>query len=770
MQASASSPLGITFTESGTEIRVWAPNAKSVDLIGEFNGGSPGAGDRLTRDPASGIWSGQRSTRLRGSYGFLINGNLRRRDPYGRAVTPDHRLSFAYDPSVFDWKGAQPLNLAPQDLVIYELHIGAFYDPMPGDGRPGTFSDAIKRLDALVQLGVNCLLVMPIHEFPGMHSWGYNPSDPFAVEQAYGGPDGFKTFVQACHQRGLAVHLDIVHNHYGPDHLDLMNFDGTGKLYFYEGGERAMTPWGPRLNFDDGMVRRYVADNAMMWLREYRVDGFRWDSTINIRACNQGRTPLNTGATMLEEINARIRQEFPDRLSIAEDSLDIGSFHGSWDYDFHHQVVPVLSARRDEDRDLGALVSALSARPAGMFRVVYIDNHDEAGKLNGQFRIASDVHRERPESDYARRLCGLGAVLTLTAPGVPLIFMGNEMQESGTFHEDQILDWGNWKKHEGMVLLHRDLIRLRRNLDGAGGALKGSEIDLQLRGRDQKCLVYTRWDAAHPEARMVIAMNLSSQTVENLSVKFPAGGGWSTVLNTEWSRYGGSHRGAGESPFSLTEDRPLAQVRLTPYSARIFAPMKPARGAPAPAPAAPAPTEPEPDRPLFSFFGDVRLAGDLDQLQPAGVNMKLVEDNQWEFHGTLGPADHPTLAIASEGAVKTRWGLPYVDTIRLPFEGTLKRGGVPLRVDGTMQGHYRVKFNEQSMYCRIEATDQAPPPPEIRVWTNQKGQKVKATLLAVEGDTVTLRRETGQEISVSLETLSEVDRQYIQQSRHLLSR
>jgi len=387
----AQPPMGVTESGDETAVRVWAPHARSVDLVGDFNGWNAQGSSRLAREGDSGIWSTVlKRTLPKGAYQFRINGDLPRRDPYARAVSPDGKNSLFYPPSDFAWDGDHPVEQNLEDLVIYEMHVGCFHDPRPQDGLPGTFYDALKRLDHLVDLGVSCVQLMPVHEFPGQHSWGYNPSDLFAVEQAYGGPDGLKTFVKECHRRGLAVHLDIVHNHYGPLNLDLLRFDGSGNatdggIYFYDGAGINMTPWGPRVKFDEPMVRRFIQDNALMWLSEYHVDGFRWDSTVNIRAYDNGNRAIPAGLQMLQDINIALGEQFPGRLSIAEDSLGIGNFHASWDYDFHHSVVPVLKARNDEDRHVSSLAGALSSAPA-MPRVVYA-----AGQRCGPLRS-----RKRP--------------------------------------------------------------------------------------------------------------------------------------------------------------------------------------------------------------------------------------------------------------------------------------------------------------------------------------------------------------------------------------
>ena len=156
-------------------------------------------------------------------------------------------------------------------------------------GHPGTFDSAIEKFPYLKELGINAIEVMPIMEFSGDFSWGYNPSHPFAVESIYGGPDAFKRFVKAAHEHGIAVIVDVVYNHFGPADLDLWRFDGwsendKGGIYFYN-DRRSQTPWGEtRPDYGRGEVRQYLRDNALMWLEEYHVDGLRWDMIIYIKS------------------------------------------------------------------------------------------------------------------------------------------------------------------------------------------------------------------------------------------------------------------------------------------------------------------------------------------------------------------------------------------------------------------------------------------------------------------------------------------------------
>ena len=207
-----STPYGAGGT--GVTFRVWAPNATNVTVKGQFNGNSNTA-NPLFSEGTNGVWSVDVTNAVVGhAYKYFINGTLNKQDPRGRSEVSSTGNTYIYNTTNFNWSGDTfvSTNVPLNDAVIYELNIGTFNDTGSG---PGTFVTATNRLPYLKQLGITAVEVMPINEFPGDYSWGYNPSDMFGVESAFGGPDGFKKFVKACHSFGIAVLVDVVHNHYG---------------------------------------------------------------------------------------------------------------------------------------------------------------------------------------------------------------------------------------------------------------------------------------------------------------------------------------------------------------------------------------------------------------------------------------------------------------------------------------------------------------------------------------------------------------------------
>ncbi len=367
--------MGAIALERGTAFRVWAPNADSVSVIGNFNNWQPDA-NPMTRED-SGCWYAVIENATVGNeYRYAIrNGEttLNRIDPRVREVTNSVGNGLIHNPA-FDWQNDDFEIPAWNQLIIYETHIGTFY--RDGKQQVGTFENYIKRFDHLKKLGVNCLQVMPIAEFAGDLSWGYNPAHPYAIESAYGGVDGFRTFVREAHKAGFAVILDVVYNHFGPSDLDLWQFDGwsengKGGIYFYN-DHRSSTPWGDtRPDYGRGEVRSYIRDNAMMWLEEYHVDGLRYDMTLYIRSVDaSGTQEIPEGWGLTQWLNREIRAFKPSAITIAEDlqnnpyltkseSEGGAGFSTQWDANFVHPIRDVITQVDDASRDMNKVRDAL---------------------------------------------------------------------------------------------------------------------------------------------------------------------------------------------------------------------------------------------------------------------------------------------------------------------------------------------------------------------------------------------------------------------------
>ena len=313
--------MGSILHSQGVAFRLWAPHAEQVSVIGSFNDWD---GDRhRMQAEADGYWYINLAEADAGDqYRFLLStptGEFKRIDPYAREVTSSIGNAIVHDPS-FDWQ-EDDFQLAPwNELVIYELHVGTFNDQENLEPQ-NQFAAVSERLGYLKKLGINAIQIMPVSEFAGIRSWGYNPAHIFSVEIDYGGPMAFKKFIKRAHQVGIAVILDVVYNHLGPSDLDLWQFDGwcennRGGIYFYN-DNRANTPWGEtRPDYGRGEVRQYLLDNVLMWLEDYHIDGLRFDATQFIRKVDDsGVQDLPDGWSLLQWLNSQIAEKFAGSMS-----------------------------------------------------------------------------------------------------------------------------------------------------------------------------------------------------------------------------------------------------------------------------------------------------------------------------------------------------------------------------------------------------------------------------------------------------------------------
>ncbi|MGI4759600.1 MAG: alpha-amylase family glycosyl hydrolase [Janthinobacterium lividum] len=540
---------------TGTTFRVWAPAASAVSVVGTFNDWDK------TASPLQAEGDGNWAADLPGvkagdGYKFALTtpaGELTRNDPYARAVTNSAGHSLVFDPYDFDWEGDNFQMPAWNDLIIYELHIGTFNAKEAG--HPGTFRDVIERLGYLQSLGINCIEIMPATEFPGAYSWGYNPSNPFALESDYGGAEAFRELVKAAHQHGIAVILDVVYNHFGPGDLDLWQFDGWqedngGGIYFYNDW-RAETPWGHnRPDYGRPEVRRYIRDNALMWLEDYHCDGLRMDAIAFIRNVKGEEDPgadLPDGWSLMRWVNEEIRASQPWKITIAEDlrgnpaitaPLEGGGegFSAQWSSSFIYPMHQALTAFADVDRDMHAVSRAICTAYNGnaFQRVIYTESHDEVA--NGKSRLPEEIAPGNVENYFAKKRMVLGASLVLTAPGIPMLFQGQEFLAPGSFNDTEPLEWAWAEAHTGLTQLYRDLIALRRDLRGVTPGLRGQGCHVFHVNNDAKVIAFARWDGRPEDATIVVA-NFGNQAHEDYTIGLPDTGEWTVRFNSDWAGY-----------------------------------------------------------------------------------------------------------------------------------------------------------------------------------------------------------------------------------------
>ncbi len=583
--------MGATVVPGAVRFRVWAPYAKQVYVAGDFNAWSMSS-TPLAAEGNGNFVAEVPDARAGQKYKYVIHSaagdKIWRTDPRAQQVENSIGAGIIHDPNTYTWKAN---GSTPQfhEQVLYELHVGTFNDE-PGGG-PGTWKSASKKLDHLVDLGVNMIAVMPIAEFPGDESWGYNPSFPFAPESAYGTPEDFKAFIDEAHTRGIGVILDIVHNHYGPTDLSLWCFDGEclghGGPYFYTDW-RARTPWGDtRPDYGRNQVRDYIRDSAQQWLGEYRLDGLRWDATKFMRtATGDNNTSIPNGYSLLQYINDDSKRLFPWKILIAEDfgggnsvsqsTISGGmGFDSQWDGAFVHPIRDALRAGRDEDRSMWRVRDSIvtSYNGQGTQRVIYTESHDECA--NGKSRVPEMIAPGRADSWAARKRSALGTALVLTSPGIPMLFQGQEFLEWSGFDGNTPIDWSKATTYSTTLNLYRDLVHLRRNWHNSTRGLSGNNTNVHHVNDSGKVIAFHRWMNGGAGDDVIVVANFSNQSFGNYTIGVPRAGAWHVRFNSDSRRYSddfGNFPSFDTSAESAGQDgMPFrANVGIGPYSTIIL--------------------------------------------------------------------------------------------------------------------------------------------------------------------------------------------------------
>jgi maltooligosyltrehalose trehalohydrolase len=548
------------------------------------------------------------------TYRYRLDDEAEWPDPASRSQ-PDgvHGPSAVVDPAAFSWTDAAWRGVALRDLVIYELHVGTF-------SPSGTVDGVIPHLDDLRELGVTAIEVMPVAQFPGARNWGYDGVYPYAVQHSYGGPDGLRRLVDACHARGLAVVLDVVYNHLGPEGNYLSNYGP----YFTD---RYHTPWGDAVNMDgphSDEVRRYFIDNALHWVAEYHVDGFRLDATDRI--VDQSATHfLRALTTAVHELAGDLgRRVWVIAESAANDAgyilpaaLNGYGLDAQWGDDFHHALHALLTGERGGYyADFGELWQlAKSFRQNVVYDGLYsryrCRTHGNAPRLAtpSQFVVATQNHDQVGNRATGDRLnhqvslesARLAAAAVILSPFLPLLFMGEEYAEHAPFqyftsHGDPALqravsegrrnefarfawqgevpdpqheatfrrskldhDLKRGGGHQAMLAYYRELLRLRRELP-ALAARDSATLDA-VPFADRQVLLVRRGNAEHETA---LILNFSEHE-EYGDLPLPPGI-WRRVLDSADTCW----QGAGSAIPSEIKSQGTTRLNLRPRSAALL--------------------------------------------------------------------------------------------------------------------------------------------------------------------------------------------------------
>lgn len=578
--------VGTVVDQNGVAFRVWAPFAETVALSGTFN--------NWTRTPLKSEGDGYWSVTVAGAepgeeYKYVIkNGDreLYKNDPRSLQVTTDAGNSVIVDPR-FDWTD-EGFHAAPRNQqVIYEMHVGTFHREDPAAS--GTFDQAAEKLDYLADLGITVIELMPINSMSMDRGWGYAPDYIYAVESLYGARGEFLSFVDEAHKRGIAVILDVVYNHFGPnDHLDLWQFDGwsengKGGIYFYNDW-RSQTPWGDtRPDFGRMEVRQYVLDNAKMWLHDAHLDGLRLDSTIYMRNVqghnNDPGNDIAEAWKTMQEISTLAHKINPDTILIAEDvgwneyitksSAEGGAgFTSQWEVNFPRVLRFAVDAINDGDRNLHGICDELTHHYNGdvLERVVYSDSHDSAA--NGSARLNEEVSPGNAASVYARQRSLLATAVVLTTPGIPMLLQGQEFMQDGSFNDWQALDWDRAEQFSGIVLAYKHLIALRKNAYGNTKGLLGQSVSIKHLDEENKVLAYHRWENGGPKDDVMVVLNFANSSHATYDIVFPGDGIWHVRFNSSWKGYASDFKEDDISEVAVKGGK--GTLSLAPYTAYIL--------------------------------------------------------------------------------------------------------------------------------------------------------------------------------------------------------
>ncbi len=563
-----------------------------------------------------GYWTAAVSNLQPGArYLYRLDEDKERPDPASR-FQPEgvHGPSQVVDPEEFNWDDDLWKGIDLPELVLYELHIGAFTPE-------GTFAAAISRLDYLSDLGITAIEIMPVAQFPGDRNWGYDGVCPFAPQNSYGGPSQLKALVNACHRKGIALILDVVYNHLGPDGNYLSDFGPyfTGKY---------KTPWGDAVNFDGAWsdeVRRYFTDNALYWLSEYHMDGLRLDAIDSIYDFG-ARHFL---AELAKAVHVHSRESGRNQFLIAESDLNdiriinpiaAGGYalDAQWNDDFHHALHALLTREnKGYYQDFGRIDQLEKAFRegfvySGQYSRYRQRRHGNSSQNNPaqQFVVCSQNHDQIGNRMLGERLpvlasfeqLKLAAGCVILSPFIPLLFMGEEYGEKAPFryfvdHIDEHLiqavrkgrseEFAHFEwvgevpdpqdenaylcskidpglRHAGthriLFEFYSFLLRIRKTVPAIA---RLSKDDMEVAGYEQEQAVFVRRWNGDSQVFMLFSFD---RAPTNPAVLLPSGT-WQILLDSASAVWGGPSEPVRQSLVSHGEE---ITIPLNPYSVLLY--------------------------------------------------------------------------------------------------------------------------------------------------------------------------------------------------------
>jgi 1,4-alpha-glucan branching enzyme len=561
----------------GTRFAVWAPNAETVHVFGDFNGWNRSANALRLREDGSGIWEGNVAEAGQGTrYKYHIrsrhNGyQVNKGDPFAfyweaPPATASRVWPLDYQWQDADWMSARKsANALDAPFTIYELHLGSWMRMVEDRNRSLTYRELAEQLaDYVSAAGFTHVELMPVTEHPFYGSWGYQTTGYFAPTARYGTPQDFMYLVDTLHQRGIGVILDWAPAHFPSDEHGLVYFDGT-HLYEHADPRQGFHPeWNSYIfNYGRNEVRAFLLSSALFWLDKYHVDGLRVDGVSSMLYLDYARRdgewiPNQHGGrenleaiAFLRQLNEAVYREYPDTQTIAEESTDwpmvsrptyLGGlgFGLKWNMGWMHDTLDYLARdpiyRKHHHNQL-----TFSIWYAFNENFVLALSHDEVVYGKGS------LLRKMPGDD-ALKFAGLRGLFGYMwgHPGKKLIFMGAEFGQWDEWHHDRSLDWHllEYPRHAGLAAWVRDLNRFLR----AEPALYRHDFVqdgfawLETGDWENSCLSFLRYGNT-PEETVLVVCNFTPMVRENYRVGVPSGGWWRECLNSDAADYGGFGHG-----------------------------------------------------------------------------------------------------------------------------------------------------------------------------------------------------------------------------------
>ena len=603
------SPIG----KDRVHFKVWAPRAGQVS-VKTWRDGLPREVPLSRHD--AGYYEGTAEQMREGDrYVYLLDHGAEYPDPASR-FQPEgvHAPSQVVDPSLFQWEDQDWKGVEFRDFIIYEIHVGTFT-------KDGTFESVVPSLPYLRELGVTALELMPVAQFPGTRNWGYDGTYPYAPQHSYGGPQGLKALINACHKEGLSVILDVVYNHLGPEGNYLANFGP----YFTN---RYRTPWGDAINFDGPLsdeVRHFFISNALYWTTEYHVDALRIDAIHGIFDFGAHHFLQELGEAVHEQAEALARNIYVIAESDLNDvrvinPIELGGYglDAQWNDDFHHALHTLVTGERQGYyQDFGELShlekavkegfvysgqysqyrmrrhgSSSKERPAQQF-IIFSQNHDQVGNRLMGDRLSASEPIEKLK---------VAAALVLLTPGIPLLFMGEEYGEPAPFlyfvsHSDPDLIEAvrrgrveeftafRWQgdpadpqaestflrskldlelrrngKHRQLLEFYQELIRLRRTIPCLSTCAR-KEIEVRTFEKEGVLSVHRRQGSDE-----TLSLFNVCEGQANIHLFFPEGE-WEILLDANAPRWGGSGR---VTPDVITASGQKTTLSVPGFSAILY--------------------------------------------------------------------------------------------------------------------------------------------------------------------------------------------------------